>query len=518
MKTTLQPIITRSEIKNKETKRFAALLRGSLIFLVLIGTFTTAARAGNPWKVPEGTIAYFAFDPAEEITKGSSWSAVGSVLRVALDSEMVDKEFLPLIHALLAAGQVGQGPYTFCLLEIDLSKNEKGKTEIRDLAVVLEMHTRSGHKQAIEAIAAILAADKDKEGREQQQIELPGGRVGVRYRVADQPDWRSLEWCSHEDGFTVGLGKGTLRRWFEGLDNLTAEQAARQGKSTTKIIESHRAAAYNARQNEGKAPQQRLAELFVDIDSLRARMPRLFLAGILPRVLNAFDLGYSRSFMLHASRADRFILLDATYDTRRDPPGNPRRKRLTLAAYPEDRLQLPEPSGRFLVVAEINWPDAYDRVMEIAEAVTDDKSLPRFRKKHHSFEKKNHYRMEAVFNAFKPYVVISDVPEPPLAVPGAATAYFELKEGRDIKRVNRSFSRLMNEFFLRRKQKSLRDVHVEVTKTKEPLQGIWYLQLDTLGLARFPAWGWADKRWMVGSWSIGAVEKNRELLEQRHPE
>ncbi len=485
---------------SRASRRAAAPLLRALLGLLLLGAARLEAGAAQPWCVPpEAAFCLCADAPAP--TSRQAWAVLSSALRVALDSDVVDEGFRPAVQALLAAGQVGQGPYTLALLDLDLAATAEGKTQVADIRLVLELHTRHGHREALKALQSILAADaKAEQERQQEPIDLPGERRGVRYRVAGQPDWRTLEWASHEDGFTIALGAGTLWRWL----------ALRDADAPNANVEAHRAAVRAARAAEGAAASERLLEYYIDIDRLRDLAPGLFRRGIVADTLNALKLGNSRSFMLHGSRASGMLLLDATYDTRREPPGQPRRKRLTLAAYPEDELRLPRPNGSFVLAAEVNWVEAYEWVMRVAEAVTDEPHRDDVRADRRRYELRHHERLYPLLAAFKPYLVLSDVPAPPLAIPGAATAYFELRDGVQARRLDARFARLFDNFRPAEEKEDWRDMHVAAVGEAWD-ERLWYLQVDELGLVRYPAWGWTE-RWLVASWSTQAVRENREML------
>jgi hypothetical protein len=116
----------------------------------------------------------------------------------------------------------------------------------------------------------------------------------------------------------------------------------------------------------------------------------------------------------------------------------------------------------------------------------------------------------SLLGAFKPYLVISDTPTPPLAIPGAATAYFELREGLAARRFDARLARLLEPFRVDDDKETWRDMHVGA-RGEAWDERVWFLQVDELGLIRYPAWGWAE-RWFVASWSIEAVGANRSWL------
>ncbi len=486
--------------RGRRPARFRLVILACLL-LGLVARPTSAAD--HPWPAPPGLVAYLAAD-APAPTSRQAWLMLSSALRIALDSDAVDDDFLPAVQGLLAAGQVGQGPYTLALLDLAVEFDSKQRPKVTDLQLILELHGESGHREALKALQSILDSNgEDKPGRSQQALELPGGRRGVRYRIEGQPAWRTLEWCSHEGGFVVAFGPGTLSKWFE------AQAAAK----TASEVRAHRAAMRRARAEEGVQASERLLEFYVDIDRLRQVAPTLFQGSIVYDTLNALKLGNSRSFLLHGSRADRMLLLDATYDSRRRPPGEPLRRRLTLSSYPEKSLRLPKPDGSFVLVAELDWWESYNWVMDIATAVTEERHRDKFLADRRRYEEQHAARLWPTLSAFKPYLVLSDVPPPPLAIPGAATAYVEVKDNLLTRRLDPRFRRLFENFQGKEARKSWRDMRV-LSQGEGWDERTWYVQLDELGLVRYPAWGWAE-RWLVISWSIEAVEKNRGWLESR---
>ncbi|MCK4874149.1 MAG: hypothetical protein KAS72_15610 [Phycisphaerales bacterium] len=469
--------------------------------VVLVAAVASPAAAEHPWHVPREAIGCWAFDPSG-FEPAASGPAVVGVLRIAAESGLVGDEFLPLIHALIAAGHVGAAPHTLCLLNIEAQRTSPDDDlTIRKLAIVLELHTDRGHRAAMEALATILTGAPQADGGRQERLDLPGGQQGVRYRAEGWDDWRVVEWCSRPGGFAVGLGQGSLNTWFASEVEAEAPSA----------VTTHRRVVSDARRAEGaSADGGRFIEVYLDIDALRARVPSLFTQGLTPRLLNALNLGNSRSAMLHGRWCGRLLVLDSTFDSRRGPPGTVLRRPLTLSAYPDAALELPMPEGSYVIVAQVQWTEAYRWIMGIAEGVTDDASLPAFQRKRVRYEREYNRRLMSVLGAFKPYVVISDVPPAPIAVPGATTVYFELKDDTRITSADRHLKQLLAPFTSDEQAKSLRDVHVESTGTVRS-DRIWHLQLDAGGLARFPAWGWAD-RWLVGSWGAAGVTHNRDLL------
>jgi hypothetical protein len=326
----------------------------------------------------------------------------------------------------------------------------------------------------------------------------------VRFRREAWPAWQAVEWCSHDGGFVVAFGRGGLEQWSRGRD----------GNEPT-LVARHRERMQDSRRAEGTADTgDRFLEVFVDLDRLRYAMPDLAMRGVMPRLLNALQLGDARTAMLHGHRAGRYLLLDSTMEVRRDPPGEVRRERLTLAAYPGE-LTLPEPEGSFVLVAEVEWGEGYEWVLDVATGVTDTASVEEFERKRRRYDRKFARRLSGLFENLKPYVVISDVPAAPISVPGAATVYVELLEPGAIETSDRILRELLAPFTRRGRNESLSDVHVE-TRGRGLAERIWYLRLDETGLARFPAWGWAG-RWLVGSWSLDAVEQNRLALTAEPP-
>ena len=115
---------------------------------------------------------------------------------------------------------------------------------------------------------------------------------------------------------------------------------------------------------------------------------------------------------------------------------------------------------------------------------------------------------DAMWSAFKPYLVLSNDPPPAVPVPGATTIYFELKDARQAVATQRRLEALLAQFMT-----STDPQHLGESAVRHEKDGNYYwLQLEASGTIRVPSWGWVG-RYLIGGWGPSVVEYNRKKIE-----
>ena len=243
------------------------------------------------WTFPEGSAAFFAFDPralGDDAAKDPNRALVEAGLRTLLDHiTPVDGGGLPLPSGILNLGTLGASPYRICLMEIAGSPRNGPPSPdrpfgIEKLAAIMEIRVPAAeHDQLIGAIRGALDRDPRRAipGAE-TTTTLPGGRKGTQFSRAGDPEWREISWCSTPTGLLVGMGHGSISRWLS-----TPPYAANQYPEWY----AHRVSVTKAR-----GPTNTVLEAMIDASALRRSLPEEFAFGRLGRLAEAWHLPNAR--------------------------------------------------------------------------------------------------------------------------------------------------------------------------------------------------------------------------------
>lgn len=450
----------------------------------------------QPRDVPDDVLVYYRLDTRSFDQQLSG--IVPLLLQMAERSGFVDKGFHPLFDGLLAASVVGPEPHTLCLMDLDLVA-EPGTTKLNvtELAAVLVIESDRDHRTYVQTLGTILQHYGREAKRDQTPFVLSNGRDAVRYKASTWQDWQTLEWASLGDAFIVGLGKDPIEQW------LSMQTRIERSNGTLAGVPAHRTAV---RRERGGDPGTSLLEAWVNLDRMRQRMPEILAQGRARDWLVAWQLDNARNWMFHASRKEKFLVADITWQRRSEPRSVVARREVTLDHWPEDLL-LPVPPGGYVIVAPMQWEAAFQRVLDAyratqtpARQIAFDEDLADHRRR---------YRADyaRLWPTLQPYLIMSNHPKPPIAVPGATTIYFEVTKRASPRTVQRRIHNLMRDFMEGETPEKLGDAIVRFDADQQ----MYWLQLEHTGLLQTPAWGWAG-RWLIGSWAPGPVLENRAWL------
>jgi hypothetical protein len=464
----------------------------SLITMLLLGTLAPWAHAGdeasrdggNPHVATDGPcrlVVWYRLDTSRFRAGATGW--IGPIVGLLGAAGLVPADEQPVADGLLIASLLTAYPQHVAVLDIAEPRPDDGSAGITfaDLSryrIVLEAEAPGSFAPLRGAMAAILAHYGQPNERSQTLIDLPGDREGVRYRLADWPDWLCLEWFADGERFYLGVGTGALERWLSGA----------LPQQVSGVLEPHRQAigAHDA--------DSVFIEWFVDPAALHDALGKRLASTELARRWNLSRFGGAEQVMMVGRWEGTFLMLDVT--TRRD--GRLRHEPLTLAHWPAD-AGMPMPDAGFHMVAPVDWPLWVQRSqrwfgLDIGSA--------------HRAAK-----IEQLLGAVRPYLLISDYPRPWLRVPGTATLYLALRPDVDGIAARKQLRDLLAPAFERLDADDL-----AVVENRD--EAVFWLDSPLRRIIKAPAWGWAthahqtgDADILIVSFSPQAVLMNRAMLQ-----
>jgi hypothetical protein len=457
---------------------------GCICALVLL------AQPAAAQQIPPDALAWWRFDPSrfasvEQAPEGRELFIAG--LRSLAVSGVAGKSAGRFIEGLLAASEIGDAPHTIALLEMRAHRPPSGSgAEFDALRLVLQIETDSGHDRLLSTIKTILidapqARDAVDGGPPRQHtLELPGGRHAVAFTRERWGPAQTISWCSLEGAFIIGLGDGALEQWFTSKP----DQPALWTPHTVSV-------------QADRPPGETFIEAFIDIAALRARFPDAFVSGRTPRLRSALGFDHADSCMLHgrfiepvcAPAKTPLIALDLTASI----ADAITRRALTEHTWPDTPGFFAPPPGSYAVVIRARWQQIYALALSLYECSIQSPDLAEHLAARAEWEHQHADELDALFNSFGEWIVLSDVPPPIIPVPGLSTIIAESRGETAPAELERALSSVLRSFD---------DVIVS-----GPNHEYW-LRLDKHGLLRLPAWGFAargDRAAIIGSWGAAAV-------------
>jgi hypothetical protein len=459
----------------------------TLAVLILLCTLTATARAEVP-ELPERPIAYYRLDPSG-FNPPSAW--LPAFLRLLDAVGVVPRSELPVADGILIASTLGSYEHRFALIDLKAHRYNPGELQIDYLHMGLTIEAPGQFPQLKQSLATILSHYGNPAAREQTEIELPGNRKGVRFRLNTWPSWWSIEWYGDGQRLHVGIGHGALERWLR----------IREGQADPRVSEHKKVAGHDVPGS--------FFEVFADLDRLHAAAPTLFHTGRLSPMLRLFELGDTDVAMLHGRWAETFLVLDLTTQE----AGKVAHTSLSLDRWPED-AGIPRPPGRFHVAAPIDWSAATRRVLGAVGVILDPDDRAAFDRAMDGYAQQTGVDLVNYTRHFRPYLLVSDYPKSWLPIPGTATVYFVLKpgppEGVDAAKSEAHFDALMKPLLAPKRRAG-----DELGVVRDEPTGVHWLDSPLRGMFKAPAWGWADHggtKVLIGSFSPQAVLENRAWL------
>jgi hypothetical protein len=142
-----------------------------------------------------------------------------------------------------------------------------------------------------------------------------------------------------------------------------------------------------------------------------------------------------------------------------------------------------------------------DWALDVYAATVQDSDLPAFEAARARWETTHAEAIGSLLGAFRPYLVLSDVPPPLLPIPGLATLFVAAdRSDHDTKALESLLEDLVAPF-------SDRLIAAGPLGARS-----WALKLDDRGVVRLPAWGFVSTPsgpLLVGGWGLPVVQENR---------
>lgn len=448
-----------------------------------------SANTTNDVDRTNAPLVFYSFVPSGK-SSASSWLA--PMIRTLDAAGMVRADDQPVADGVLAASILASYPHRAAILDFQAGRVGKGTLDLKRLDVVIEIDAPGAFESIRRSLETALAHYSAAADVQQTEIELPGQRRGVRYRDQNWPAWVTLEWCTDQQHVWFGIGEGVLERWLNMNDPVRSDPSA--------VL--HRAAA------NFPADADHFFEFFMDIRGLRKAAPTLFHTGRTLPLLAVFDMDRADEWMAHGWTSGTFLMLDTTTKEK----GRLSARRLTQNTWPSD-LGVPQPPGKFHLVAPIDWPSASERVTELVRWSHDPRDRHLVDESMQDFTAASGIQPGEAVNKVQPWLLVSDYPHSWLSLPGTVTLYAPLRPDVDSDEARAMLKRLM---------RPLREMHTapdSVGVAYDRDDDIYWLDSPLRGLFKAPAWGWAESSTpngqatvLVGSYSPRAIEENRRLL------
>ncbi len=457
--------------------------------------------------IPPDCIAYYRLDPRIFDNSTTAASLLPLMVQLGERTGLINDSFHPIFDALAAAGSAAAVPHTLCLLDFDgvYDDNAKNQFRVTQLQAVLILETPADHRSFIQTLAQILQHEQQRAGRAgedqaQSIIKLENGVSIGRFQPTDWEDRKVIEWASFNDSFVVGMGKNSIAQWL----------SRRSADGDTKHLQQHFTKINTTHQNTNKNTiSKQFLTIFINFRKLHQNMPEVLAQGRSRRMLTTWYLDNARNWFFHGSKQGKYLLFDLSWERRNDPDRTIYSRSLSLDHWPSEELDLPEPPGDFLVVIPMQFENAYSRITNAYQATLSADKLIAFDMKMKSYHARHRLSYEALWSSFKPYLVVSHYPKPPLPIPGAVTLYFELDgKNPNAKTAQNRLASLLQSFMNTDDPKELGDSKVRYDKQTKS----YFLQLENAGVLRIPSWGWVANHYLVAGWGAPVITVNRTWL------
>jgi len=344
------------------------------LFAAILLVLSPRALAAEPttpppdfWAFPPSAVAYCAVDP-QLFGAGPETDPARGLIEAGLCGLI--NHTLPLdrpgpidLARFLAPSILGSSPYRVCLLSIEPA--EAGKPGgISNLSAIIEIRAPlPDHPRLAGGLQAALdrgASGIRRAAATQSPITLANSTAATRFSRAGEPPWRTIEWCSTDSAFLVGIGQGTLDSWL----------ATPATSSSRPEWSFHRNLITRAHPRTDP-----IVEAYVDLNAFRIALPDELASGPMSRLLNAWRIPNARGIMLHArmpmapnkSRRNEsqnspppgppLMSLDLSYSSRAEPPGTVHSLAISQSEWPPDLGAIPLPTaGLYAIILRADWP------------------------------------------------------------------------------------------------------------------------------------------------------------------
>ena len=497
---------------------------------------------------PDNPVAYYRLDPTR-FEPGGHLAVVPFALQLAERSGAIGEDVRPFFDGLLAASVIGGVPHSITVLDLDaeLDAVEPNGFRIAALRAVLALETPRDHRSYLQTLGTILSHHGEGEGEaeaRQEMFDLPGGRRAVRFAALQWPTWQAVEWASLTDAFVVGLGRGSVEAWIAAREaasgpslgaldlhrkrlNAPPDPVARDGRRAAPSRPPGRDLMEDGSAIHPSAPAaESFAEIWINLDRLHETMPEVLAQGRGRDWLLAWDLDNARDWMFHgrwreevqaregdaagAPRDDQALLLfDITWRRRSEKRDVVARRALTLDRWPADELRMPKPRGRYLVVIPADFGAGFDRVLDALGAAMKPPERASLDARRRRYESKRRGAFDAMWRAFKPYVVLSADPPPALPVPGATTVFVELRDEPAIDAVQKRIDALLMLFLGENDERKPGRDGPSLPIQHDAENDLYWLRHDDAPMFRVPAWGWVDRTLVIG-WDPSVIMSHHQ--------
>ena len=427
------------------------------LLLVLCLVFAAPiARATPLFDVPADSLGHWVYRPATpppgaDLGAGVSSAPSIGALRAALVSGVItDDTGAWLLSSALAMATLAEHPNRGVMLDFDAQpEGPDGGMDIRGMRLVIEVRADSGHDRILSNLRAILmdriVPGGDEARLTQRTLDLPRGRRGVSTGHPAWEEWQEISWHSSPGVFTIGVGRGSLSKWFTRLD--AASNDAR--------------ALLHRRAFEG-APGERVFEAYLNLDVARRVFPEAFTESRPSRLLDGWSLSSARDLMLHARRVPfggrsdalangsgrwpDLVAMDITWSARADRPGTIYRRRASLETWAQAGEFSTPPRGSVAFLFRNDLPVVADGVVE---AFLNSRKLNEMHKDRAAagrWMRANGSSYRRLLRSFGPHLVLCWDEASPLAAWSSLRLIAPIRTGVQSGRVNADLGTLAEAF------------------------------------------------------------------------
>lgn len=468
----------------------------ALIAAAFLLTKTVNAQSFTP---PENCVAFYRFAPEQFESANAVASFLPLAIQLGAGTGLINESFRPLFDGLAAAAIAGAVPHSITIHNFDGQFDPEAKNNFRitELQAVLSLETPANHRTYLQSLAQILSHYQTAENNPRQKlqsiIQLKNGQTVGRFLFENGTTWQALEWASTAEAFYVGIG----------IDSIKTHLAQIAGPATARPFAEH------FKFPDATPAANHFLALFVNLEKLHTTLPEVLAQGRPRRMLTTWKLDNARNYFLHGRIRGKYLHFEITYERRSDPARIVHHRPLTLNHWPGS-LELPEPPGDFLIVIPIQFEAAFNRSSNAYRATLSPPKLAAFNDQMKKYQHQNRAALQTLWDGFKPFIIISNYPKPPVPIPGAATLYLEMVSKNPSSPIMQNCLEAILETFLKSPTpEKLGQAAIRYDKKER----LYYLQLEKTGNLRIPTWAWIANRYLIAGWGPPVIETNRNWLE-----
>jgi len=403
-----------------------------------------AAAAAPPASIiPPDSLFYLHYNPAGFSSQSdrANLSALPFLIRAATESSLLSADSRTLADSALAYLAASPYPQTLCLLSctyspaVDPEQGAALPARLGNPHLVLAVDIPADRQpEFLAALDPIFNRIESGCPTPRAALDYPGSAAA--FSLTPPAPAQSIEWALLPNQVLLAFGQGTLSQWSKSLT------AARADQSLVSLLRSPLPPLA-----ESSAPP--FLEAFANLDRLRALLPELAADGRLRPILVDWRLDNARNWMLlgrwsgvKTPAGGQYAQFDVCWQRRSEDSAKIAHAQLTQNSWP-DILDFPVPAGSCVAVFPISPSAFVDGSLNAYSTSLSDSALPAFLRRTQDWRRTTRAFLPATLDSFESFLVLSNDPPPTLPIPGACSAYLQLKPSANPNRVTGQIQRAL---------------------------------------------------------------------------